>query len=310
MIQYLFKRSLSSMFILLGVTLLVYMLIYMSPADPAQVIAAQHTVGPPKPENIDWVRAEYGLDQPVIIQYLRWLWRMIRGDLGYSIRTNNLVLVEVKQCLGFSVVLGSLAMLFVLLVSLPTGILAAIRPNSIWDQAIRVGSLVSVSLPEFWLAFLLILIFAVYLGWLPSFGARSGWHFVLPLVTLGASQAARLSRLIRSVLLAELRQDYLRTARAKGLTRLEVLTRHAFPNIAVPFITVAAYQFSALISGSIIVETVFTWPGLGSYYITAVNFRDIPVIQAMVLVYTVIILTVNLLADLSYGWLDPRIRVE
>jgi ABC-type dipeptide/oligopeptide/nickel transport system permease component len=198
----------------------------------------------------------------------------------------------------------------VLLVGTIAGIWAALRPNSLADQAIRLTGLVGVSIPDFWLAFVLILIFAVYLGWLPSFGAKSWLHLILPAFTLAVGQAARLSRLTRSILRESLRQDYMRTARAKGLSRPTLLFRHALPNIAVPFVTVVAYQFSALISGTVIIETVFSWRGLGSYYIEAVNFRDLPVIQATVLLFGAIIIFSNLLADLTYGLFDPRLRLS
>lgn len=309
MFYYLLKRIINSILILLGVSWLVYLLIYLAPADPAQVIAGQRFGKPPKPEVIAWIRTEHGLDQPILWQYLRWLGQTLQGDLGRSIRTNELVLVEIKQRWGFSLILGTATMGFVLLLGLPAGVLAALRPHSGWDQLTRLLALTGVSIPEFWLAFLLILIFAVHLGWLPSFGAKGGLHLILPLLTLGLAHLARLSRLTRSILLEELHQDYMRTAQAKGLARVAAISRHALPNIAVPFITLVAYQFSALISGTIIVETVFSWPGLGSYYIIAVDYRDIPVIQAMVLLYALIIIFSNLLADLSYGLFDPRIRL-
>jgi peptide/nickel transport system permease protein len=170
--------------------------------------------------------------------------------------------------------------------------------------------LISVAIPEFWLAFLLISLFAVQLQWLPSFGAKSGLHLILPMLALGLGQAARLSRLTRTLLLNELHQEYIRTAHGKGLRPIGVILRHALPNAALPFITLLAFQFSGLAGGALIIETLFTWPGLGSYYITAVDYRDLPVIQTMVLLFAVIVITINLVADLSYGWFDPRVRLS
>ena len=310
MLTYLLKRLFGAVLIFLGLSLLVYLLIYLSPADPAQVIASQRLGGPARPEDVARIQREYGLDQPVPIQYLRWLGQAIQGDLGYSIRTGNLITSEMAARVGFSMLLGTAAMALVLLIGTIFGTWAALKPDSVADNAIRFTGLVWVAIPDFWLAFLLILIFAVHLGVLPSFGARSGLHLILPAITLAVAQAARLSQLVRSILLDVLRQDYMRTAKSKGLPSSTRLFRHAMPNIAVPYVTVVAYQFSALISGAIIIETVFSWPGLGSYYIEAVNFRDLPVIQATVLVFGVIIIFSNLLADLAYGIFDPRLRLN
>lgn len=310
MFQYLLKRLFNAGLILLGLSFLVFLLIYLSPADPAQVIASQRLGQAAKAEDVAQIRAAFGLDQPLVRQYLRWLGQTLQGDLGYSIRTDRLIWTELPVRIGYSLLLGSAALGLVLLIGTGAGLWAALRPNSVLDQAVRLSGLVGVSVPDFWLAFVLILIFAVYLGWLPSFGAKSGWHLILPAITLAVGQAARLSQLTRSILLEALRQDYLRTAQAKGLSRTARLISHALPNIAVPYVTVVAYQFSALISGTIIIETVFSWPGLGSYYIEAVNFRDLPVIQASVLVFGAIIVVSNLLADLTYGLFDPRLRLN
>lgn len=307
--RYLLTRLLNSLFILVGASWLAFMLIYLAPADPAQVIAAQRLGGRPNSTQVEWVRREYGLDQPLPVQYIRWLGQMVQGDFGHSIRTGNLVGAEVAVGLRYTLVLAGWTLCFVVLVGFSGGMWAALRPDTAGDHLIRLITLISVSLPEFWLAFLLILLLAVQLGWLPSYGAKSGWHVILPMLSIGLGQAARLSRLTRTLLLNELGQDYLRTARAKGLTSAGVLLHHALPNIAVPFITLLVFQFSTLASGAIIIETVFTWPGLGSYYIVAVNFRDIPVIQVMVLVFASVIILANLLADLSYGLFDPRIRL-
>lgn len=310
MIRYLLQRILHALLLLIGVSVLVYLLIYLAPADPAQIIAAQRVGGTPNAAQIAWVRAEYGLDRPWWVQYGHWLQQTLRGDLGYSIRTDDPISQELGKHLLLSVGLGGVTMLFVLLLAIPTGIVAARYNNLMWDQVMRFNSLVFVSLPDFWLGFLLILLFAVYLGWLPAFGAKSWLHFLLPIVTLGVGHAARLSRLLRSLVLDQLQSDYLRTARAKGLPPPVVLWRHLLPNIAVPFVTMAVQQFGMLISGTIIIETLFSLPGLGNYYAQAVSYRDIPVIQAAVLLFAALILLLNLLVDLSYTFLDPRIRYQ
>jgi len=235
--------------------------------------------------------------------------RVLQGDLGSSIRTGNPILVEMGRALHYSLLLAGWTTAFVVLVAGASGVWAVLRHNTLWDQLLHLLGLVCVSVPEFWLAFLLIWLFAITLGWLPSFGARSSAHLILPMLSLGLGPAARLSRLTRTLLLDELGKDYLRTARAKGRSRAGALLRHGLPNIAVPFITLLTYQFGLLLSGAIMIETLFTWPGLGSYYITAVHFRDVPVIQAVVLLSATIIVCLHLLADLSYGLLDPRIRL-
>jgi len=308
MSHYLLLRSIHSVLLLLGLSFLVYLLIYLAPSDPALMIAAQRVGGTPNAEQIAWVRAEYGLDRPIVVQYGHWLRRTLTGDLGYSIRTDNAIGAELAKHLRLSLVLGGITMVLVLLLAVPTGIVGALRVHSAWDHAARFGSLVFVSIPDFWLGFLLILIFAVHLGWLPAFGAKSWQHYLLPVATLGLGHAARLSRLMRSVLLDQLHSDYLRTARAKGMAPNLVLWRHLLPNIAVPFVTVAVQQLAMLISGTIIIETLFSLPGLGNYYALAVNHRDIPAIQATVLLFAGIIIVLNLLADLSYTLFDPRIR--
>jgi len=308
MLRYLLQRLLHALLLLIGISVLVYLLIYLAPADPAQIIAAQRVGGTPNAEQIAWVRAEYGLDRPLWAQYGRWLQQTVRGDLGYSIRTEKPIREELGKHLRLSVGLGSVTMLFVLLLAIPTGILAARQHQRLGDQLVRFHALLFVSLPDFWLGFLLILFFAVHLGWLPAFGAKSWQHFLLPVVTLGVGHAARLSRLLRSLLLDQLQSDYLRTAHAKGLPARLLLWRHLLPNIAVPFVTMAVQQFGMLISGTIIIETLFSLPGLGSYYAQAVSYRDLPVIQATVLLFAGTILLLNLLVDLSYPCFDPRIR--
>jgi glutathione transport system permease protein len=308
MIRYLLQRALNSILLLLGLSFLIYLLIYLAPADPAQVIAAQRLGGTPDADQIAWVRVRYGLDQSIWVQYGQWLQRTLTGDLGDSIRTNQPIGQELTKHLRLSALLGGVTMLFVLLVAVPSGVLAAYRTNRTWDHWARISAAVFVSVPDFWLGFLLIWLFAVHLGWLPAFGTKSWQHYLLPVLTLGLGQAARLSRLLRSLLVEQLQSDYLRTARAKGLRPAAMLWGHLLPNIAIPFVTVAVQQLGMLISGTIIIETLFSLPGLGNYYAQAVAYRDIPAIQATVLLFATIIIVFNLLADLSYPFCDPRIR--
>lgn len=309
---YLLRRLSHSAILLVGLTLFLFGLVHLAPSSPAHVIAGLRIGDIPSAEQVAQVRAAYGFDLPLPVQYGNWLLRTIQGDLGDSIRTGKPVAQELWARLGFSIRLGTAAMAAVVVLGLGTGLLSALargsRSNRV-DQVVRTLSLALVSVPDFWLAFLFIMIFSVQLGWLPSFGARSGLHFVLPVATLALGQAARLSRLTRSIVLDQLHRDYLRTAKAKGLPQTTQLLAHVLPNAAVPLVTVLAFQFAGLLSGTIIVETVFSLPGLGSAYVEAVTYRDLPMIQAIVLTFALIVLITNLLADLSYGLFDPRIRL-
>lgn len=309
MLTYLLRRILQALLLLLVLSVAVFGLIFLAPSDPAQVIAAQRLGDVPSAEEVAIIAHRYGLDQPWPMQYGRWLGLLIQGDLGYSLRTEILVVDEIGPALRFSLRLGLLTLAGVLLIGTSTGILAALHRGKLGDHLSRFIALVAVSIPEFWLAFLLILLFAVHLGWLPSFGARSPQHLILPIVALGLGHAARLSRLTRSMLLDQLQQDYLRTARAKGISPLHMLIRHALPNLAVPYITIIAYIAANLISGSVIIETLFSLPGLGSAYAIAVSYRDLPMIQSIVLIFTTMVVIMNLLVDISYGLFDPRIRL-
>lgn len=307
--RYVWKRLLHACVLLVGAPLLCSMLLYLAPADPAEVIAAQRLGGQPNPAQVAWVRQHYGLQQPWLSQYLHWLARTLQGDFGVSIRTGQSIRVEISHALRYTLALTLWTTVFVVLVGGTSGVWAAVRRHTLWDRLLQLTGLVCVSVPEFWLAFGLIWLFAVQLGWLPSYGARSNMHLVLPVLALGAGQTARLCRLTRMLLLEESGKDYLRTACAKGHTPTSALLRHGLPNIAVPFVTLVAHQLSLVLSGATLIETLFTWPGLGAYFVTAVHYRDIPVIQVMALLFTVMIVGLHALADLSYGLLDPRIRL-
>jgi ABC-type dipeptide/oligopeptide/nickel transport system permease component len=308
--RYLLRRAFHSLLVLVGVSVLVFGLLYLAPADPAQVIAAQRTGGPPSPADLAYVREIHGLDQPLVVQYGRWLGQTVRGDLGHSIRTGRPIAEELREPLRHTFLLGGITLLVVILSGIPIGIAEALRPGAWWVELLRLGALAALSVPSFWLAFGLILLFAIHLQWLPSFGAKGTIHLVLPVTTLAVAHAASLSRLTRALLQEQMARPYVRTARAKGLAPLPLMWRHVMPTVAVPLVTVLAAQGSSLLGGAIIIEAVFSWPGLGQYYLSAVHYRDIPVIQAVVLIFGLLILGANLLADLSYGIFDPRIRLD
>lgn len=302
------QRLAAALAILLLVSAGSFALVYLAPGDPALVIAAQRIGRLPQPEEIAAVQAEYGLDQPPPVQYLRWVGQVLRGDLGYSIRSGEPIAATLARLVIPTLALAGATLLFTLIVGLPLGMLAALRAGGWLDQLIRLGALVGVAMPNFWLAFLLVLLFAITLGWLPSFGLRGPASFVLPVLTLGLANVARISQLTRSLILEERLQPYLQTARAKGLPGWMVWWGHALPNVAVPLITLCLLQISSIATGAVIVESIFAWPGVGRYFLEAVEARDLPVIQAMALFFAVIFIGASLLAELAYALCDPRTR--
>lgn len=302
------QRLASALAILLLVSAGSFALVYLAPGDPALVIATQRIGRLPQPEEIAAVQAEFGLDQPKLVQYLRWVGQVLRGDLGYSIRTGEPIAATLARLVIPTLALAGATLLFTLIVGLPLGMLAALRAGGWLDQLIRLAALVGVALPNFWLAFLLVLLFAITLGWLPSFGLRGPASFVLPVLTLGLANVARISQLTRSLILEERLQPYLQTARAKGLPGQMIWWGHALPNVAVPLITLCLLQISSIATGAVIVESIFAWPGVGRYFLEAVEARDLPVIQAMALFFAVVFIGASLLTELAYALCDPRTR--
>jgi ABC-type dipeptide/oligopeptide/nickel transport system permease component len=310
LLQAIAQRVATALTILLLVSVGSFALVYLAPGDPALVIAAQRIGRMPQPDEIATVRAAYGLDQPPVVQYLRWVGQVLRGDLGRSIRTGIPIAETLGQLILPTLALAGATLAGTLMIGLPLGMLAALRAGSWVDQVIRLGALLSVAMPQFWLAFLLVLIFAITLGWLPSFGLRGPASFVLPVLTLGLANAARLSQLTRSLILEERGKPYLRTARAKGLPEWMIWWGHALPTIAVPVITLCLLQVSSIAIGTVIVESVFAWPGVGRYFLEAVENRDLPVIQAMSLVFAVVFIGAGLLAEVAHAISDPRTRAR
>jgi peptide/nickel transport system permease protein len=256
------------------------------------------------------VRTEFGLDQPVYIQYFNWLGNVLRGDFGYSFRTDRPVLDEILTRLPATLQLALAGMLVALVIAIPVGIISATRQYSAVDNLSMFGALLGVSMPNFWLGLLLIMFFSVHLGWLPVFGRGGIEHLILPAITLGTGMAAITTRLMRSSMLEVLRQDYIRTARAKGLSEKVVICKHALKNALIPVVTVVGLQFGFLLEGAVIVEVIFAWPGIGRLLVDSIFARDFPVIQGCILFIAVMFVFVNLLVDSSYTYLDPKIRYE
>lgn len=310
MLKYILKRIFYMICVLLGVTILTFSLLHLVPGDPAEMIAIERYGEEVTADVIEHVRIELGLDKPLHIQYLRWLGNVLQGDLGYSSRTDRPVFDEIKMRFPATLELAIAGMFVSLIISIPIGIISAIKQYSAIDNASMFIALIGVSMPNFWLGLLLILFFSVHLGALPVFGRGGIEHLILPAITLGTGMAAITARLMRSSMLEVLTQDYIRTARAKGLSEKIVIGKHALKNALIPVITIIGLQFAALLDGVVIIEVIFAWPGIGRLLVDSVFARDIPVIQAGVLFSAILITTANLLVDISYAYLDPKIRYE
>lgn len=309
--NYVLRRLLSLLPSLFIISLLTFGLTALVPGDPAAILAEHYITNKdidPTPEQIEAVRKELGLDAPWPVRYVRWLWDAAQGDLGESLRTGRPVLHEIAVCLPITLKLALSGLMIGLLIALPVGILAAVHREGTLDQLSRVLALMGASVPSFWLATMLILLFSVRLGWLPAMGQGSPRHSILPSVTLGVGSAASLMRLIRASLLEELSQDYVRTARAKGLSERATVLRHALKPAFSPVLTVLGLQFGHLLGGAIIVETIFAWPGLGTLLIESIFGRDFMVVQGFALFAGLIFVFTNFAVDIAYRWLDPRVQ--
>jgi ABC-type dipeptide/oligopeptide/nickel transport system permease component len=306
MVRYLVRRLLLTIPVLFGVATLVFTLIHLVPGDPAQSMLGEGATQ----EEIGKLRESLGLDEPLLAQYGSFLSGVVRGDLGTSFRYNTPVTTQILARLPNTAMLALAAMLVAIAFAIPLGILAAVYRGTAVDHAAMAAALAGISMPNFWLGPLLAILFAVWLGWLPVSGTGSVWHLVLPAVTLGAALSAILARMTRASLLEELRELYVLAARARGLSRARAVLRHAFRNSLIPIVTIIGLQLGAVLTGTIITETIFAWPGVGRLLIQAINFRDYPLVQGCILFISVTYVAMNLITDLTYGLLDPRIRYD
>ena len=313
---YVLRRLLLAVPVLFGVSLLVFAVMHLAPGDPAAImLGAQATR-----EDVERLHRELGLDHPFPVQYAQWLGRVLRGDLGRSIPLGREVLPEVLVRFKATLILTGGALLVALAIGVPAGIVSATRQYSWLDRISMAVAVTGVSLPVFWTGIMLIIVFSLTLRWLPSAGMFSPygggdladllWHLVLPAVTLGTASAAALARMTRSSVLEIVRQDFVRSARAKGLAERAVVGRHVLKNAVNPVVTVLGIQVGTLLGGAILTETVFSWPGLGSMMVRAIQARDYPLVQGGVLLIATTFVGVNLLVDLLYAVFDPRIRYE
>jgi peptide/nickel transport system permease protein len=306
MLSYVARRVLLTLPVLFGVATLVFSLIHLVPGDPAQAMLGDGA----SPEDIAQLRSRLGLDRPLAEQYWTYLKGLSHGDLGTSLRTQQPVTRQIAERLPATAELAAAAMVVAIGLALPLGVIGAVWRGTWIDQSAMGLALVGISVPGFWLGPLLALIFAVELGWLPVSGRGSWAHLVLPAITLGAALAAILARMTRASVLEELREQYVVAARARGASRARAVIVHALRNSLIPVVTILGLQLGAVLTGSIITETIFSWPGVGRLLIQSINFRDYPMVQGCILLIAVTYVSMNLLTDLMYGWLDPRIRIE
>ncbi len=304
MLNYALRRILYLVPVLFGVSVISFSLLRFIPGDPAIVLAG---VGATQAD-LEGIRAEYGLNAPLPVQYLNYVSRAVRGDLGISIRTRDPVARTLATRLQLTFQLTLLSMLLSVSLGVLAGVIAATHQNTWVDTSLMVTALAGISIPGFWLALLLLVVFAGGLRWLPAGGSGTPLHLVLPAIVLGTSGAAVIARMTRSSMLEVIRQDYLRTLRANGVSERVVIYKHALRNALNPVITVVGLQFGFLIGGAVIVEAVFAMPGVGTLLINAIFNRDYPVVQGGMLVIAVVFVVVNLLTDLVYGLVNPRIR--
>jgi peptide/nickel transport system permease protein len=305
-VRFVVRRLALTVPVLLGVATLVFALIHLIPGDPAQTILGETA----SEAEVAALRQRLGLDRSLLEQYGGFLTNAARGDLGTSLRSNAPVAQEIGDRLPATLELAAAAMLVAIGVSIPLGIIAAVRRGTIVDHAATTLALTGISIPNFWLGPLLALVFAVELGWLPVSGRGTLANLVLPAISLGAALAAILARMTRASLLEELREPYVQAARARGASNARAVLRHAFRNSLIPVVTLIGLQFGAVLTGAVITETVFAWPGIGRLLIQSIGFRDYPIVQGCILFIAVTYVGVNLLTDLVYGVLDPRIRYD
>lgn len=303
MANYVFRRLLMLVPMLLGVSAVVFLILHLIPGDPARMAAGPDATD----SDIAQIRLNYGLDKPLIVQYGIYLTKLLQGDLGESFQTLAPVTEGIARTFPATLELTTAGMLIAVLLGVPLGIYSALHPRGTADRMVTSFAVLGISMPGFFLGLLLMLLFASVLNWLPPTGRGTWAHLVLPSLTLGLPYVAAFARLTRSSMLDVFSEDFIRTARAKGLSWRKVTYLHALRNASIPIVTILGLDFGRLLGGAVIVETVFAWPGMGRYMVDAIMIRDIYVVQGTILVFAVAIVVINLIVDVIYGKLDPRI---
>lgn len=308
MLSYLIKRLLQGGLVLFLVTFFTFTVMYFMPGDPARTMVGQARV---TEEQLDLIRDKWNLNDPFHERYLSWMTNLLTGDLGTSMmRPGQAIGDMIQGAAWMTVQLTSLSMLISLSVAIPIGVLAATKRNSFLDYISTFGSTLGVAIPNYWIGIMAIVFFSVNLGWLPPYGADSWKAYILPVIVLSIEEMAAIMRLMRGTTIEILGQDYVKTAQAKGLRQGVILTRHVVRNALLPVITLIGYRMAFILSGTIVIETVFSWPGLGQLFFDAITNKDLQVVQAIVLLLTSIVVLMNILTDMMYAVIDPRVRVR
>lgn len=309
MFWYILKRIALMVPILLAVSLVVFMILRLGQGDPAMSYLRLSNI-PPTDQALSVVRAELGFDQPLAVQYIDWLGKAVQLDFGYSYVTKNPVLDEILYYLPNTLILAGASLMLTLILGIPLGVLSALKKDKFPDHFTRGLSFFGVSMPNFWLGFVLVWLFSVKLGWLPPMGKGGVSHMVLPVVTMSLMSLCINTRLVRANMLDNMHSRYVFYARARGLSESAVVGRHVMANSLIPVITTIGMFIGELLGGAVIAETIFAWPGIGRYAVSAIYNRDFPVMQCFTLMMTTIFVVLNLVVDICYAWLDPRIRYE
>jgi peptide/nickel transport system permease protein len=304
MLSAFFSRLISTFVVVFGVITLVFLLIHLVPGDPVEAMLGESAT----PADQEALRHSLGLDQPLFTQWWQYITNLAHGNLGQSLYTKEPISDMLLERFPATLELAFFGLLVAVLLALPLGSIAALRKDSVYDHGAMVFSLLGVSIPNFWLGPMLILLFSLTLGWLPVSGRENWLSLILPAITLGTALSAILARMVRSTLLEVLNEDYIRTARAKGLGESGVILHHALRNASLPIITVLGLQLGTLLGGAVITEIIFSWPGIGQLTIESIQRRDYPVVQACILLISLSYVLVNTLTDILYAWLDPRVR--
>ena len=304
MSRYIFKRLLMLIPVIVGVSFIVFFIVNLAPGDPARVIAGRES----DEATIARIREELGLNDGIFVRYVRYMSRLVQGDLGKSYYNDRTVLESYLERLPATMWLAFWVVVMALCISLPLGIVAAIKQYSIIDNISMVFALLAVSMPNFWLGILLIMLFSLALGWLPSGGNAYWFSVLLPAASIATQMVALLTRMTRSSMLEVIRQDYITTARAKGLTERKVIMKHALKNALIPIATTAGTFFVDMVGGAVVTETVFSWPGIGRLIVDSINKRDLPMVIGCITLTTIIICLVNLFIDILYAYIDPRLK--
>ena len=304
--KYIIRRLLLMLPVLLGVMLIIFTLMYITPGDPATAMLGERA----RPEDLAALRTEMGLNDPFLVQFGNFVVRVINLDLGTSYSTKRPVFDEIADRFPTTMLLSGLAVLIAVAMGIPLGIICATKQYSVFDNVASVLGLIGLSIPNFWQGLMFIMLFSVTLGWLPASGFAGPRYWILPALTIGTSTAGTIMRFTRSSMLEVIRQDYIRTARAKGQKESTIIVRHALTNALIPVITVVGLQFGLLLGGAVLTETVFAIPGIGNYMVQSIRSRDYPIIQGGVLLIAIMFSFVNLLVDILYAYVDPRVRSQ